>query len=276
MRLKRLWRGILPTNVDSYDACGWVAESGKLSDAPIELRAIFKFPYYLRKEEKGRTRPSSTSNSRQEAIAVMTPFHSISSIVESFKRQELWDEKRAFDRLVRAWPDAVGANVSRQTRLVEIRQDVLYVATSHSVWAQQLGFQRKDILAKLNAKLPRPLKDIRFSPGQWHRRPLTNSLRMTDEFLDHPCRWTGIETEEEWRDRASPPSPPQTAREAFDLWAKKIQSRTRSLPLCPKCQCPTPPKELAYWSVCALCSPSLSSANSDSANSNRSNSPAPE
>ena len=176
--------------------------------------------------------------------------HSIGSIVNSLEHQALWQERQAFDRLLNVWPDAVGMAVSKHTRPIDIRQDVLQVATSNSVWAQQLGFERQRILAKLNVSLTRPLKDIRFSPGQWHRRSNSEYRVNSTELLAHPCRSTPEAGESDNRDIALP----KTAREAFDLWAQKMQARSRSFPLCPCCQCPTPPKELQYWSVCALCS----------------------
>jgi predicted nucleic acid-binding Zn ribbon protein len=179
---------------------------------------------------------------------------SIGAIVNALERQTLWQERRAFDRLLKAWPDAVGMAVSKHTRPLEIRQDVLQVATSNSVWAQQLGFQRQRILAKLNVSLTRPLKDIRFSPGQWHRRSNSEDWIASADFLAHPCCCPlEAEVAQKKRDKVESMQP-TTAREAFDRWAQKIQARSRSFPLCPSCQCPTPPKELERWSVCALCS----------------------
>jgi predicted nucleic acid-binding Zn ribbon protein len=188
---------------------------------------------------------------------------SIRSIVNALERQTLWQERKAFDRLLKVWSDSVGMAVSKHTRPIEIRQDVLQVATSNSVWAQQLGFERPRILAKLNAQLnaslTRPLKDIRFSPGQWHRRSNSEDRVASAELLAHPCRCILVaEVTEKKRDQGETIQT-TTAREAFDRWAQKTQARSRSFPLCPSCQCPTPPKELEHWLVCALCSVGRSS-----------------
>ena len=35
--------------------------------------------------------------------------------------------------------------------------------------------------------------------------------------------------------------------------ASMMRSRSRQLPLCPECQCPTPTGELHRWQVCSIC-----------------------
>ncbi|HIK30066.1 MAG TPA: DUF721 domain-containing protein [Oscillatoriales cyanobacterium M59_W2019_021] len=175
---------------------------------------------------------------------------SIGSILKVLHRGAAWQQQQQeFDLLVKLWSEVVGATVSQHARPIEIRQGVLQVATSNAVWAQQLRFECPRILAKLNQHLTQPVREIRFSPARWHQRPVLAPEPLSSASFDHPSRRSPPETRDE------SPSPPValTPQAAFQRWADKVRARSRGLPLCPQCRCPTPPGELQYWSVCALC-----------------------
>ena len=56
----------------------------------------------------------------------------------------------------------------KHTRPRKVDGDVLYVATSSSVWAQELSYMSRKIINKINAKLGGNLiKEIRFSTHLW-------------------------------------------------------------------------------------------------------------
>ena len=86
-------------------------------------------------------------------------FKSINNILEGIKRSALWQEQ-LFPRLLNCWVEIVGAGVAAQTRPLSIQRDVVWVATSSAAWAQNLTFERKTILMKLNHKLSTSLIDI--------------------------------------------------------------------------------------------------------------------
>jgi len=178
-------------------------------------------------------------------------FQSLNQVVGTLQAQEQWQEQHQFRHLLQCWPQVVGPIVEAQTRPVAItRQKVLKVATSSSVWAQNLVFERQRILEKLNMKLLQPLAEIRFSTAQWQNSPLSNSGTTFEQLRrNHPSQLpAGYST--------SMQPAVNTAKDqnvAFVRWASLVQARSRSLPLCPTCQCPTPPGELQRWSVCALC-----------------------
>ncbi len=66
------------------------------------------------------------------------------------------------------WPAAVGPEVGRHTRPLEIRGGVLRVQVRNSTWANQLAFLESDILARLNALIGEPaVRDIRWVVGAW-------------------------------------------------------------------------------------------------------------
>lgn len=173
---------------------------------------------------------------------------SLNHILATVENQPQWQGPQEFQRLLEVWSDVVGKAVADQTRPCSISRDVLYVAASSSVWVQELKFRRRPILKKLNVHLSTSLTDIHFSTTQWQENSAAtwgpNSAKLWQE---HPSR-VKVETSV-----ASSDDLPQDASSTFQNWAKQMQVRSQSLPLCPQCQCPTPPGELKRWSVCGLC-----------------------
>jgi predicted nucleic acid-binding Zn ribbon protein len=195
---------------------------------------------------RGRTRISPTSK-----VALIFPvmaFDSLQHIIGGLQKQQSWQEHQRFQHLLRCWSEVVGAVVAQQTRPIHLSpRGVLKVATSSSVWAQNLTFERQRILAKLNQNLPQPLTDLHFSTAYWTKEkpPLPET---TTQSIFSSTQFT----------RSTPVAPklsvvPDDPNLAFQGWAKAVQSRSRQLPLCPQCHCPTPQLELDRWSCCGLC-----------------------
>lgn len=64
------------------------------------------------------------------------------------------------------WDECVGLDISRKTSIKTIKDGIVFVAASNSVWANHLSMMKKDILDKLNSMiLPHKLNDIRFQPS---------------------------------------------------------------------------------------------------------------
>lgn len=179
-------------------------------------------------------------------------FQSLPQLLNSISGQESWRDRQQFQRLLAHWPDVVGQTVAAQTRPIAIQRRVLQVATSSSVWAQNLAFERHRILEKLNDRLPLNLTDIRFSAGHWRsefrRDGVENSSETVILWREHPSRVTGVITPRSSRQPIA--RDPQTA---FRNWAKAVRLQSQHLPLCPVCHAPTPEGELIRWSVCSLC-----------------------
>ena len=175
------------------------------------------------------------------------PFKSLNHLLNSLQEQAEW---QPLQHLLKFWPEVVGAAVAAHTRPTAIQRDILSVATSSAAWSQTLTFERQRILEKLNAKLPSPVLDIRFSTAQW-QRPKNSSLEpesATRNFWrEHPSCFVdappGLKIEQDDRDPNA----------TFDRWAKLMQARSHGLPLCPQCHCPTPPGELQRWASCSIC-----------------------
>jgi predicted nucleic acid-binding Zn ribbon protein len=177
-------------------------------------------------------------------------FESLDRILQSLSYLKVSPEQQQLDRAVELWPEIVGEKIARQTRPVKFSREVLQVAVASPVWAQQLRFQRPIFLRALNARLDTPVRDLRFAPGLWHRHEAAVEPNSSFELSEHPSVWGAVSRAE--------PATASTPQMAFERLAKTLSQRTAGLPLCPVCQCPTPPKELERWSVCALCHASKS------------------
>ena len=61
------------------------------------------------------------------------------------------------------WADVVGESVSKKTETIGVEHGTLTVKTDTPAWRQELQFQKKQIIEKLNKTLNKKLiKDIRF------------------------------------------------------------------------------------------------------------------
>ncbi|MBF2021777.1 MAG: DUF721 domain-containing protein [Hydrococcus sp. C42_A2020_068] len=177
-------------------------------------------------------------------------FDSLDRILEALEKQADWEIQQQYRHLLQCWETVVDPKVVRQTRPLYIARNVLWVATSSSVWAQNLSFQRYSLLKKLNALLSEPLTDIRFSTAQWHNsKRLTDSAPKSISQEKHPSAIEMISQPP----LTELPKAGKTPEAAFQSWAAVIGARSQNLPLCPRCQSPTPPGELERWSVCAHC-----------------------
>jgi predicted nucleic acid-binding Zn ribbon protein len=164
-------------------------------------------------------------------------FKSIDQVLGNIQRSPQWQEQ-VFPRLLKCWVEVVGTAVAAQTRPLSVQRDVVWVATSSAAWAQNLTFGRKTILMKLNDKLSTSLVDIRFSTAEWKNSSTTGTEpTVVDDLTTEKLVISSLDN----------------ALGVFENWAKKMQERSHHLPLCPQCQCPTPPGELERWDVCSLC-----------------------
>ena len=69
----------------------------------------------------------------------------------------------AQQKALEIWSEIVGETVSKNTEPISIEHGILNIKTTTPVWRQELQFQKKQIIEKLNKKLNKKLiKDIRF------------------------------------------------------------------------------------------------------------------
>ena len=171
-----------------------------------------------------------------------------------------WDEQRQLQRLISQWEAIVGGTVAQHSCPLEVRNGVLQVATSTAIWAQNLSFERRRILKKLNQRAHFKilgLKEIRFSTAQWHNRPGSSGAITVDKRLN------SYQQQMQWQQHPSRLPPPaderphselaESAPQAFERWSQRRQQQINQVPPCPQCQTPTPEGELQRWGVCAFC-----------------------
>ena len=67
------------------------------------------------------------------------------------------------EQAVNIWPTAVGEKIAENTTVQDVKHGVLFVRANSPVWAQELQFQKKEVLLKINSALgKKTIKDIRF------------------------------------------------------------------------------------------------------------------
>ena len=183
---------------------------------------------------------------------------SLHHILRRLQSQILTPEQQQFQDLCQCWSEIVDTVASRHTRPVTWHRGVLSVATSSATWSQDLTLKRVQIIHKLHQKLLFPVQDIKFSSAGWRYQPhgdqSLSPASATDElsqiWQEHPSRVEIPPATSEDRAARLLKLTPLTA---FEGWANRLQQRSQDLPLCPQCDCPTPPGELSRWSVCGLC-----------------------
>lgn len=68
--------------------------------------------------------------------------------------------------VLKLWPKAVGKQITEQTQPDSIRNRILFVKTTSSVWVQQLHFMKEEIRHRINELAGKEaIKEIRFTVG---------------------------------------------------------------------------------------------------------------
>jgi predicted nucleic acid-binding Zn ribbon protein len=178
-------------------------------------------------------------------------FKSIEQLLQIFQGRPEWNDFRQYCHLLVLWPTIVDEKTTVNTRLLHLERQVLHIATSNSLWAQNLSLKRYQLLKKLNSQLDVPLLDLRFSPAYWHQNCHKDS--NVERFLeDFPQNLTLSEFKNEdtiLTDRFANDSPQSALRN----WLEVLKSRSANLPLCPECDRSTPDRELELWGLCRYC-----------------------
>jgi len=167
-------------------------------------------------------------------------FKPLPQIIKRIEAQPQWDTLRLYRRLVDCWGQVVAPKAAQHSHPVSLARQILWVATSSSVWAQTLALQRSTLLKKLDILVPDAVKELRFSAANWR------SAQKTAVHFGTVVKKDDLILEEDDSD-------PKTVQEVCQNWLEEIQAKGADLPLCPRCNCPTPVEELARWAICAFC-----------------------
>lgn len=166
--------------------------------------------------------------------------------------QFLSQRSAQFQQVLHHWPSIVGADLALHTRPHRLDRQVLKVATSSAVWAQNLQFERHRLRVKILERVNLDLKEIQFSTAYW-QMPSSSELSLASAqeqqaWHNHPSRVSALPG----LSGLDSPSG-RSLGDQFSAWARACQLRDRSLPRCPRCQSPTPPGELNRWKMCSFC-----------------------
>ena len=183
------------------------------------------------------------------------PLDPINQLIQQFEQQPRWRSRGQFRRVQENWTSLVGPAVACHARPVRLERQVLYVAVANPMWGQTLTLERTNLLNKLQQQFQVGLSDIRFSTGDWYRRP--SSSAQTTSQTNSPAAPPQWLLQHPSFEPASVPERPdhraETPLESFQRWASLNQQLSQQQPLCPACRCPCPEGELRRWAVCCLC-----------------------
>ncbi len=182
------------------------------------------------------------------------PLNSLDLLLQKILAQPQWKKQKRFHELAECWFKVINSTVAKNTRPYCLRDDILVINTSNSVWSQHLSLQRYTLLKKINSLVYQPIKDLHFSPARW-----TTNIPVIDEEADissnHPSQIEINDYDNNYTTNKSEPSviKDDTPSEAMKKWFTNLETNRQSLPLCPRCQTPTPKGELERWGICMCC-----------------------
>ena len=78
---------------------------------------------------------------------------SVSTVLKTALRQYGISSEIARYKFVLHWPEIVGAEIAKRSRPEYIRKNALVVRVCDSTWAQELSFQKKVLLSRLQKYL---------------------------------------------------------------------------------------------------------------------------
>ena len=74
-------------------------------------------------------------------------------------------------QLTKAWPEVVGETIARHTEISHLKFHTAVVKVSRAMWIQELSLMKREILARLIARLgDDSVRDLRFVRGSLSRR----------------------------------------------------------------------------------------------------------
>ena len=88
--------------------------------------------------------------------------HIAKSLKESLKKAGLYEGVKSI-KILELWSKVVGEKIANKTEASDIKNGTLFVKVSNSTWRQELQFQKKDIIEKLNKEIKEKIvREIKF------------------------------------------------------------------------------------------------------------------
>jgi predicted nucleic acid-binding Zn ribbon protein len=104
--------------------------------------------------------PCASANSEEYGASPLSDL--VKKVVKGLEGKGLLTE----EEMREAWREAVGADAARHSTPVSFKKESVFVNVDRSSWLYELTTKKKEILQKLEARLPsKKFKDIRFRIG---------------------------------------------------------------------------------------------------------------
>ena len=173
--------------------------------------------------------------------------NSLDRILKKVIQQPEWETYREYYQIVKCWHQVVNQQALKNSKPLYIEREILNVATSSAVWAQELALQRYGLLKRLNSRLDFTVKDIRFSPARWYNKSQSETVEI-------PLKEVNLAKLRVEKNQNEAQKTQDTSAElAVKNWIKNKQQNSQQLVTCPQCQSLTPQLELTRWQVCRYC-----------------------
>ena len=82
------------------------------------------------------------------------------------KLLEKLDRSKKENDVVRAWEEALGRDIARHTKLVSLKNGKLVANVSDSSRLYELSLKKRHIVAELNKRVNKKIKEIRLKIGE--------------------------------------------------------------------------------------------------------------
>ncbi|MGI0482761.1 DUF721 domain-containing protein [Geminocystis sp. CENA526] len=171
-------------------------------------------------------------------------FYSIDKLLNTILAQPTWEKQRKYHQLTKCWYQVVNHKVAQHTRPISLSNDILYIATASSAWAQDLNLQRRSLMIKINRRMDFTIEDLRFASVKWYQNN-TISVDREDKSKEHPSTIIS--------DSSLNLLPVDNPQEALQIWFNTIKKREQKFFTCPRCNTKCPEGELKRWGYCAIC-----------------------
>ena len=87
----------------------------------------------------------------------------IEQAIKEFLKNAGLEDGIVQQKSMEVWDEVVGEKVAKNTKPESIESGILTVKTTNPVWRQELLFQKKEIIKKINKRLKKKtIKEIRF------------------------------------------------------------------------------------------------------------------
>ena len=183
--------------------------------------------------------------------------NSLKNILHQLSQQPEWEQYKQYCEVKECWQKIINPKIAQNSRPKSISRQILSVATSSSVWAQELSLQRYSLLKKLNAQLSFTLTDIRFSPASWTELSPTTPSQTKNDIANEQKMSSSLENRLNTTKKVENNQKFDDPKIALKRWLERIKTRAESATqpylLCPQCGCFTPIAELERWQVCSHC-----------------------